>query len=127
MSVFATFLVLSYVKTLNVSIDILTFNSAAFDVYVGDTFDVVYLVINGSMPHFSHEHNSLCCSCYLHGNYLQYCPPGPSVCLSLLLLSKVSQFDWMSLSSPPHLHGHFSRALERDQGIADTLQDFTFS
>ena len=54
-SVFATFLVLSYVKTLNVSVDILAFNRAAFNIS-GSNADLYYLIVNGSLSYFSHEH-----------------------------------------------------------------------
>ena len=52
---FATFLILSYIKIMNVSVDILTFNRAAYDVN-GDNSNLFYLLINGSLPYFSHEH-----------------------------------------------------------------------
>ena len=52
---FATFLVLSYVKTLNITFDLLTFNGFYYDI-TGKKANVSYLFSNGSMPLFSREH-----------------------------------------------------------------------
>ena len=52
---FATFLILSYVKIMNVSFDLLTYNASLHDEH-GHHSGLAYLFINGSMIPFSKEH-----------------------------------------------------------------------
>ena len=54
---FATFFILSYVKIMNVSFDILTLNNAYYDEF-GNKAGVKFLFINGSMTPFSKEHTT---------------------------------------------------------------------
>ena len=52
---FATFFILSYVKIMNVSFDLFTFNNAYYD-ESGNEAEARFLFINGSMTAFSKEH-----------------------------------------------------------------------
>ena len=52
---FTTFFILSYVKIMNVSFDILTLSNAYYDEF-GNKAGVKFLFINGSMTPFSKEH-----------------------------------------------------------------------
>ena len=54
MNAFATFFILSYVKIMNVSFDILTLSNAYYE--SGNKAEVKFLFINGSMTPFSKEH-----------------------------------------------------------------------
>ena len=53
---FATFFILSYVKIMNVSFDILTLSNAYYDESGNEEAGVKFLFINGSMTPFSKEH-----------------------------------------------------------------------
>ena len=53
---FATFLILSYVKIMNVSFDILTFSPSYYDVQGNRSVGGDHLYINGSIKPFSKEH-----------------------------------------------------------------------
>ena len=56
MKTFTTFFLLSYVKIMNVSFDILQVNNSYYNMSGVTEDNLYFLYINGSMVYFSHKH-----------------------------------------------------------------------
>ena len=107
---FATFLLLSFVKFLSVSFDILM-PTFSWDIETTIQPPVVYY--DGTFEYFGKEHYTLCSPGLCCPVSVHLSPHPPPVSLSLLLLSEIFEQILPEQPDPPHFHGHLPGQFQR--------------
>ena len=111
---FATFLLLSYIKILSVSVDLLM-PVLVYD-QNGDRLPQLYLFNQGDVVFLGTQHLStppLCLSGPLLSPHLHTATNASAFPLPLLLFPGLSQPHWLQMSAFAHFHGHIPGTLQR--------------